>query len=51
MSMADFKKILAAPYGIITWFNSCESGQGWIDKVSYKPETGLAKFTLIPKYE
>jgi hypothetical protein len=50
MSLADFKDVMANPYGIIQWSNDCESGDGWIDTVSYKPEDGMAKFILIPKY-
>ncbi len=49
LSMSDFKRIKALPYGLINYSNDCERGSGWIDELEYTPNTGLAKFTLIPK--
>lgn len=45
----DYKNLQSNPYGLIYFSNDCEEGYGWIDTVSYKPEQGIATFTLIPK--
>lgn len=49
MSSMDFKKVKANPHGMIYFSNNCLEGYGYIDQISYKPEEGVAKFTLIPK--
>lgn len=51
MSVEDFKNIMENPKGLIHYISGCEEGDGWIDTISYKPESGLATFTLIPKYQ
>lgn len=48
MSSKDYKTVESNPYGLIYFENDCEEGLGWIDTISYKPEDGLATFTLIP---
>ncbi len=47
MSLSDFKKIKANPYGYI---NHCD-GKGWISKVIYKPNDGKASFELRNSYD
>lgn len=49
MSVADFRAILANPYGKIYWENQYESGYAYISTVKYQPEEGIANFVLIPK--
>jgi len=49
INSSDYKHLLANPYGLIAYSSGCEDGVGWIDKISYKPEEGVATFTLIPK--
>ena len=49
MNSRDYKNIETNPYGLIYFSNDCEEGYGWIDTISYKPEQGIATFTLIPK--
>lgn len=49
MSTADFKTLKSNPYGTIHYSNESEEGYGWIDTIKYKPEEGLATFSLIPK--
>lgn len=51
MSVFEYKSVKANPYGLIYFNNDCEEGYGWIDKLAYTPEKGMAKFTLIPKIE
>ncbi|MEO9145101.1 MAG: hypothetical protein ABI237_06040 [Ginsengibacter sp.] len=48
MSSKDYKFVEANPYGLIYFENDCEEGLGWIDTISYKPEDGIASFSLIP---
>lgn len=50
MSTAEFKAVKNNPYGLIYYNNETQSGYGWIDTIKYKPEEGLADFSLIPKY-
>jgi hypothetical protein len=50
MSLYDFRNIMSNPYGLIQFNNTCGTDAGWIETISYKPEEGLAKFILIPKY-
>jgi hypothetical protein len=47
MSLSDFKRIKANPYGYI---NHCD-GSGFIQKVIYKPNDGKASFELRNKYD
>jgi len=47
MSLSDFKRIKANPYGYI---NHCD-GRGFITKVIYKPNEGKASFELRNKYD
>lgn len=49
MTSKEFKQVKANPYGQIYYESDCESGYGWIDTVTYKPEEGNASFNLIPK--
>jgi len=49
MSLKDFRKVKQKPYGKIV-YTGCESGEGWIDTLNYKPDEGMATFSLIPKY-
>ena len=49
MSSQEYKNVEANPYGLIYFENDCEDGFGFIDTIQYKPEAGLATFTLIPK--
>jgi hypothetical protein len=50
MSAADFVAIKANPYGLIKYYHDLQDVRmGWIDKISYSPVSGMAKFTLIPK--
>ena len=49
MNSRDYKNIESNPYGLIYFSNDCEEGYGWIDSISYKPEQGIATFTLITK--
>lgn len=51
MNSSDYKHLLSNPYGLIAYTTDCEDGFGWIDKIRYKPEEGIASFTLIPKNE
>lgn len=50
MNTKDYKAIKANPGGTIYFESDCESGYGWIDTIVWKPASGLATFTLIPKY-
>ena len=50
MSVKDFNRIKADLYGKIHYSSDCETGHGWIDNIKYKPEEGLANFTLIPEF-
>jgi len=47
MSLSDFKRIKANPYGYI---NHCD-GEGFISKIIYKPNDGKASFELRNKYD
>ena len=47
MSLSDFKRIKANPYGFI---NHCD-GSGIIQKIIYKPNDGKASFELRNKYD
>jgi len=47
MSLADFKRIRANPYGYI---KHC-SGKGYIFKIIYRPNEGKANFELRNKYD
>lgn len=47
MSLSDFKRIKANPYGYI---DHCD-GSGFITKVVYKPNDGKASFELRNKYD
>ena len=47
MSLSDFKRIKANPYGYI---NHCD-GRGYITKVIYKPNDGKASFELRNSYD
>ena len=47
MSLSDFKRIKANPYGFI---NHCD-GTGYISKIIYKPNDGKASFELRNKYD
>ena len=47
MSLSDFKRIKANPYGYI---NHCD-GTGYITKIIYKPNDGKASFELRNKYD
>ena len=47
MSLSDFKRIKANPYGYI---NHCD-GRGYIQKVIYKPNDGKASFELRNSYD
>lgn len=50
MSIKDFKRIKAKPFGLIYFENESTKGVGWVDKLSYKPQRGIASFSLIPRY-
>jgi hypothetical protein len=49
VSFSDYNLIKANPYGLIEYHTKCEKGFGWIDEITYKPNEGLANFSLIPK--
>lgn len=49
MSSAEYKLVKANPYGQIYFENDCDNGFGYIDTIDYKPDQGIATFTLIPK--
>ena len=49
MSSKDYNAIAKNPYGLIYFENECKSGMGYIKKISYKPEDGIATFNLKPK--
>lgn len=49
MSSHDYRLVEANPYGLIYFESGCEEGYGYIDTINYKPDAGLATFTLIPK--
>ena len=49
MSIAQFRNVLNNPYGQIHWSNGFDSGYGYISSLKYKPEDGVANFSLIPK--
>lgn len=49
LSAADFKKVIASPYGLTAWKSGCESGHGWLDELTYYPASGEAKFKLLSK--
>jgi hypothetical protein len=50
ISVNEFKNLLANPYGLIQYNNTCFDSEGWIETINYKPSTGIATFKLIPKY-
>lgn len=45
----DYKKIAANPYGLIEFSSARDAGFGWVDDINYKPNDGMADFTLIPQ--
>jgi len=45
----EYKKIADNPYGLIEFTSSCDRGFGWIDQLDYRPNEGLADYTLIPQ--
>lgn len=51
LSSKDFNNIQTNPYGLISYKSECcnDLSFGWIDTIQYKPEEGIATFTLIPK--
>lgn len=49
LSLKDFNKLVKNPYGLIFWSNENESEEGWISNIKYKPDEGMATYTLIPK--
>lgn len=49
MSVSEFNAVKAAPEGLIYYQCESEVGYGWIDELEYSPESGSAKFNLIPK--
>lgn len=51
MSIADFNKVKAAPYGYISFqCGSNEFEKGWIKEIKFKPFEGMANFTLRRKW-
>lgn len=51
LSIAEMILIQENPTGLIHFEGIEETGDGWIDKITYTPEEGKAFFSLIPKYE
>lgn len=47
LSLAQYKAILANPYGLIV----VDGEKCWLKEMQYEFKTGTAEFTLIPKYE
>ncbi len=47
----EYRNIQNNPYGLIEFTSPCDNGFGWIDEINYKPNEGLADFTLIPKID
>lgn len=48
LTVAEYKSLLVNPYCLILYSYKGRAGAGWIDEVSYKPNDGLADFSLIP---
>lgn len=49
LSAIDFERVMENPYGIVQYKGTTIEGEGWINKITYKPNEGLAIFTLLPK--
>lgn len=49
MNVSNYLAMKANPGGKIYFENECDRGYGWIDKITYTPEEGMANFNLIPK--
>jgi hypothetical protein len=45
----EYKTIAANPNGLIQFSSPSDSGFGWIDELTYRPEDGMADYILIPK--
>ena len=48
MTLPQFKDLRSHPADLIYFENDNDSGEGWIDRVEYKVNDGIATFTLIP---
>ena len=48
MNSREYNDIRANPNGLIYFENDCDSGHGYIEKIIYQPEQGIANFSLIP---
>lgn len=49
ISSQEFNLVRQNPNGLIYFSAGCDEGYGWIDNIKYRPEEGLASFSLIPK--
>ena len=45
----QYQSITANPYGLVEFSSPTDKGFGWIDELTYRPNEGMADFTLIPK--
>lgn len=49
LTAQEFRRISRDPDGLIRYSDGKQSGEGWIDRLVYRPNDGQAQFTLIPK--
>lgn len=49
LTAQEFRRISMDPDGLIRYSDGKQSGEGWIDRLVYRPNDGQAEFSLIPK--